>query len=136
MNLLLVDDDALDRELFLDAIEEVGNGYLVSEANNGEEALQLMTDRPQLPDLIILDLNMPVKDGKMTLQELKMNPRFRRIPVCIMSTSSSDFDIGYAYDHGASMFLVKPLHFRELTEMVNSLLTLFKKYVTLAEARA
>lgn len=131
MNILLVDDDELDRQLFTDAIRLVGKRYSVTAASNGEEALEALKNQQNHPDLIILDLNMPVKDGKLTLQELKMHPRLRRIPVCIMSTSSSEFDIGYAYDNGASLFLVKPYDFKELLEMLGSLLTLFGRYVTL-----
>jgi CheY-like chemotaxis protein len=131
MDILLVDDDALDRELFVDAINLVGKGYNVVEAENGEKALEYLYTAINQPHLIILDLNMPVKDGRQTLRELKALKEFKGIPVCIMSTSSAPFDITNAYEDGANLFLVKPLDFKLLIEMLTSLLTLFGKYVTL-----
>ncbi len=134
--ILLVDDDATDRELFVDAINLAGKRYKVSEAANGKEALHFLQNASKLPDLIILDLNMPVMDGRDTLKHLKEHETFKRIPVCIMSTSSAHFDILNAYQIGASLFLVKPFDFKELIEMLSSLLTLFSKYVTLASSEA
>ncbi|WP_121357681.1 response regulator [Flavisolibacter nicotianae] len=131
MDILLVDDDALDRELFIEAINLVGKGHHVKEAENGEEAISVLTSSVFLPQLIILDLNMPVKDGRATLQELRAHKKFKRIPVCIMSTSAASFDILTAYENGANLFLVKPLDFNLLIEMLSSLLTLFGKHVTL-----
>ena len=84
-----------------------------------------------MPQLIILDLNMPVKDGRATLREIKTNEQWKSIPVCIMSTSSAHFDVSNAYSNGANLFLVKPLGFRELVDMLSSLLTLFDRFVTL-----
>ncbi len=130
LNILLVDDDVVDRELFIDAINLVGKNYEVSEAANGQLALDYLRKTAILPHLIILDLNMPVKDGRDTLKELKKDPLLKSIPVCIMSTSSAHFDVQFAYDEGASLFLVKPLEFDQLIEMLTSLLTLFSKYVS------
>jgi len=131
LHILLVDDDALDRELFLDAINLAGKKYIVSEATNGEEALTYLANAARPPELVILDLNMPVKDGRETLREIKQHQLYRSIPVCIMSTSSAHFDVANAYAAGANLFLVKPHDFKELIEMLGSLLTLFAKYVTL-----
>jgi CheY-like chemotaxis protein len=131
MDILLIDDDILDRELFVDAINLVGKGYNIIEAGNGQEALDYLTSAHRLPQLIILDLNMPVKDGRSTLKELKINKQFKSIPVCIMSTSSAAFDVSNSYENGANLFLVKPMDFKLLIEMLSSLLTLFNKYVTL-----
>jgi len=131
MDILLVDDDAIDRELFIDAINLVGKSYNVIEAENGEKAIDYLNAAHKLPQLVILDLNMPVKDGRATLHEIKTHKFFRSIPVCIMSTSSAPFDISHAYENGANLFLVKPLDFKLLIEMLSSLLTLFNKYVTL-----
>jgi len=130
---LLVDDDATDRELFIDALQHSGNRLSIAEASNGEEAFVYLAGLSSLPDLIILDLNMPVKDGRQTLKELKENALFRKIPVCIMSTSNAHFDVENAYSIGANLFLVKPLDFREFTEMTSSLLNLFTRFVTLPD---
>jgi CheY-like chemotaxis protein len=131
MEILLVDDDILDRDLFVDAIKLAGKSYKVTEAENGEQALQYLQHTSILPHLIILDLNMPIKDGRATLKELKAHNRFKSIPVCIMSTSSAQFDVLNAYENGTNLFLVKPMEFKLLIEMLSSLLTLFDKYVTL-----
>lgn len=133
MEILLADDDAIDRELFIDATNIIGEKIKIIEAANGEEALKYLADCRRFPDLVMLDLNMPVKDGRTTLNEIKVHPKFKSIPVCIMSTSSAQFDIRNAYDNGANLFLVKPLDFKQLVEMLTSLLTLFSKYVTLPE---
>jgi two-component system, chemotaxis family, response regulator Rcp1 len=129
--ILLVDDDTTDRELFIDVINLVGKGYDVAEAAHGGAALEYLQQASVLPNLIILDLNMPVKDGRETLKELKSHAVFKSIPVCIMSTSSAHFDVQFAYDEGACLFLVKPLEYKEMIEMLTSLLTLFNKHVTL-----
>lgn len=130
LHVLLVDDDAVDRELFIDAINAMGRSYNIHEAANGEIALEYLQGCNNLPEVIILDLNMPVKDGRETLKDIKNNPLLKAIPVCIMSTSSAHFDVQYAYNEGASLFLVKPMDYKQLIEMVSLLLTLFGKYVT------
>ena len=131
--MLLVDDDSTDRELFIDAITMIGKNYEIAEAGNGEEAITFLRNTDSLPHLIILDLNMPVKDGRETLKEIKTDPILQAIPVCIMSTSSANFDVQSAYTNGANLFLVKPFEFKELIEMLSSLLSLFSKYVTLPD---
>jgi CheY-like chemotaxis protein len=129
LHILLVDDDAMDRELFREALNSAGLQCRLSEASNGEEGLQVLRGQ-SLPDLVILDLNMPVKDGRQTLAEIKSDPALRSLPVCIMSTSSAHFDVSKAYESGANLFLVKPLDFRQLVEMVRTLVTLFGKFVS------
>lgn len=132
MRILLVDDDVTDRELFTDAINLAGKGYHVEEASNGQEALAFLTaNSARLPDLIILDLNMPVMDGRETLAAIRQHAVFKSIPVCVMSTSTAHFDVMSSYRSGANLFLAKPFDFKELIEMLTSLLTLFSKYVTL-----
>ena len=132
LRILLVDDDSTDRELFTDAIHLAGKRYCVDEASNGQEALDYLNKfSSQLPDLIILDLNMPVMDGRETLLAIRAHELYKSIPVCIMSTSTAHFDILSAYSSGANLFLAKPFDFKELIEMLTSLLTLFSKYVTL-----
>lgn len=133
--ILLVDDDAVDRELFIDAVNTTQWKGLVAEAENGEQAISILTSATALPDLIILDLNMPIKDGRNTLKELKAHDKFKSIPVCILSTSSAQFDVAAAYDSGVNLFLVKPFDYTQLKEMVHNLVTLFGKYVTLVDRK-
>jgi CheY-like chemotaxis protein len=133
LRILLVDDDETDRELFRTALEMASGNYQLAEAEHGEAALSLLEESKELPHIIILDLNMPVKDGRETLKEIKSHPEYKTIPVCIMSTSSAHFDIMNAYQQGANFFLMKPFGFDELKDMTGSLLRLFQKYIFLPE---
>lgn len=129
LSILLADDDPIDRELFIEGMKETGFEFHVTEVENGEELLQHLSSTQAPPHLIILDLNMPVKDGRETLRELKNSERFRHIPVFVLSTSNARFDVELACNTGANLFLVKPHGFKEIVEMLNSLFTLFGKYV-------
>ncbi|MDQ3278749.1 MAG: response regulator [Bacteroidota bacterium] len=129
LTILLADDDPVDRELFIEGMTETGAKFKVDEVENGEELLTHLSSVKALPDLIILDLNMPVKDGRETLKELKSSEVYRHIPVFILSTSSARFDVELACHAGANLFLVKPHGYKEIVEMLGSLFTLFGKYV-------
>jgi two-component system response regulator len=126
---LLVDDDAVDRELFIEGMNETGISYTIAEAAHGEEALQYLKDSTKSPSLIILDLNMPVKDGRETLRAIKDGPH-RNIPVFILSTSNAPLDVTESYNSGANLFLVKPHDFRDIVEMMKCLFTVIGKYAT------
>ena len=127
--ILLADDDPVDRELFIEGMNESGVRFHVAEVENGDELLHHLATTTLLPDFIILDLNMPVKDGRETLKELKSSETFRRIPVFVLSTSSARFDVELACNSGANLFLVKPHGYKEIVEMLQNLFTLFSKYV-------
>lgn len=133
IQILLADDDAVDRELFSEALKSTQVKCKLDEVPGGEEVFTHLNSNTSRPDLIILDLNMPVKDGRETLRELKASKNFRYIPVIILSTSNSHFDIRYSYDSGASLFLTKPHSFHDLVDMVRLLLTLTTKYVSFTE---
>lgn len=130
LRILLVDDDATDRELFSDALQLVAPQHQLIEAGNGEEALRLLRSGT-LPDLILLDLNMPVKDGREALVEIRQDPALHSLPVCILSTSSAHFDVERAYKDGANLFLVKPLEYAQLKGLIECLSTLFTRYAVL-----
>ena len=129
IHILLADDDETDRELFIEGMNETGVEYTIQEAANGEEVFTCLDQSDQMPDFIILDLNMPVKDGRQTLRELKASEKFGHIPVFIMSTSSAHFDVLSAYRAGANLFLVKPHDFREIVALFTHLFALFSKYM-------
>lgn len=129
LSILLADDDPVDRELFIEGMNETGTRFQVAEVENGEELLGYLANAASLPDFIILDLNMPVKDGRETLKELKSSETFRRIPVFILSTSNARFDVELACNTGANLFLVKPHGYKEIVDMLQNLFSLFSKYV-------
>ncbi len=129
ISLLVADDDADDRLLIKDAIEENGIANPVAFVEDGEELMDYLQRRGRfadlkkvpLPGLILLDLNMPKKDGLTALKEIKSNPALRRIPIVVLTTSKASEDIVRTYGFGVSSFITKPLTFEALSDMVQSL---------------
>ena len=122
-HILLAEDDADDRELFLEAMSLVDPGILVVTVENGERLMAQLNESDVIPDCIFLDLNMPRKNGKECLAEIKKNKKTQKIPVVIYTTSFNKKDIDETFDRGAACFVRKPNSFRELT-------SLLRKYVS------
>lgn len=120
MLLLCIDDDPDDLEVFCEAVKTINAAYRCVVAENGAVALTMLDDLR--PDLIFLDINMPVLDGKQTLQRIRRDSRFTSIPVCIYSTSASPREIDTFRKLGADEWLTKPTTFDDLC---NSLRLLF-----------
>ena len=127
--ILMADDDADDRLLAKDALTECRLANDIRFVENGEELLDYLrrrgkftqaTDSPR-PGLILLDLNMPKKDGREALKEIKADPELRKIPVVVLTTSKADTDIGRIYELGANSFISKPVSFDSLVEMMKVL---------------
>lgn len=123
---ILADDDADDRLLFTEAFEESGVPCVLQCVADGVELLELLNrlgkpisapNTEGLPGLILLDINMPRKDGKQVLKEIKGNPALRHIPVVMFSTSKSPDDVGQSYELGANSYIVKPATFDGLLEV-------------------
>jgi len=126
--ILLADDDSDDRLLIRDALEESQWRGELRCVENGEELLDYLLRRgaykdgnPPRPGLILLDLNMPRKDGRQALHEIKADAALRRIPVVVLSTSKADADIEKSYDLGANSFIPKPVRFAELVNVIRQL---------------
>ncbi len=125
-SILIAEDDEDDYLLTLEALKEAGVNNEVHWVKDGNETLEFLSSRlngnngssGQLPGLILLDLNMPKKDGREALQEIKSNPDFRKIPVIVMTTSSAEIDVTHSYDLGVNSFIQKPDRFHELVETV------------------
>lgn len=125
IDILLVEDspsDVLTREALRDA--RIANDLTV--ARDGEEAMGYLRQEGEhagkpRPDIVILDLNLPRKDGREVLREIKGDENLRRIPVVVLTTSSSDRDIGDCYDAYANCFLTKPIDFEEFIDVVRSM---------------
>ncbi len=123
--ILVIDDDHEDQLLIQRAFSESASECELQILDNGEGALDLLrrtSESRELshPDLIILDLNMPRMSGIEVLQVIDSDPRLRRIPVIVFTTSSAEDDINSCYDLGASSFIQKPSTFRELKEVIAS----------------
>lgn len=124
----MADDDADDRLLAQDAVAEAKVNGELRFVENGEELLDYLFRRGQFanmdaprPGLILLDLNMPKKDGREALREIKSQPELRRIPVVVLTTSKADTDITQIYDLGANSFIAKPVSFEALVNVMQAL---------------
>lgn len=128
-HILLVEDNRMDVELTIDAFNERRLGNPIHVAPGGEEALNYLfghgdfADRVRypLPDLILLDLKMPVIDGHEVLRRIKQVPVLRRIPVVVLSSSKEEGDLAMSYESGANSFLVKPVSFDGFLEVVQQI---------------
>jgi CheY-like chemotaxis protein len=126
-HILLVENNRMDVELTLDAFRERRLGNTIHTATNGQEALYYLngsgefSDRTRypLPDIILLDLKMPVMDGHEVLRRLKQTPLLKRIPVIVLSSSKEEGDLAMTYDNGANSYLVKPVSFDGFLDVVN-----------------
>jgi two-component system, response regulator len=129
--ILLADDDADDRLLLLEAFEENKITCQLKFVEDGADLLDYLNKKGKYdghnhdsPDLILLDINMPKKDGKKALEEIKTNNSLKHIPVIMFSTSKSPEDVANSYRLGANSFIVKPSSFEGLIEVTN----VIKKY--------
>jgi len=131
--ILLIDDDADDRELFGEALQKVGPHIHFESASSGPMAFDLLESKKQdLPDLIFLDINMPVIDGWKCLSILKSNEAFKHIPVIIYSTSAPDGAQEAAIRLGALSYVLKPNQFSELKQMLTRVVALIDKQAILS----
>ncbi len=108
IRILIVDDDADDRRLFIEAIKEVDRGIVCVTANDGREALEVLKNSVVLPNYIFLDLRMPAYGGKRCLSEIKSDERLKQIPVIIYTTSREVEESKAMLDLGAAHFISKP----------------------------
>ncbi|PIQ21681.1 MAG: two-component system response regulator [Cytophagales bacterium CG18_big_fil_WC_8_21_14_2_50_42_9] len=139
MIILIADDDAEDRMLLKEALEETRLKNALQFVENGEELIDYLHNRGKftdkdkypLPGLILLDLNMPKKDGREALKEIKEDPHLRLIPVVILTTSKAEEDILKTYDLGVSSFITKPVTFASLVDMMKTLSTYWFELVQL-----
>lgn len=129
ITILIADDDPEDRELTRDALQECRLANEVHFVRDGEELMEYLRregpyanlmEQP-LPGLILLDLNMPRKDGREALKEIKSDRDLRRIPVVVLTTSKADEDILRTYDLGVNSYVTKPVTFDSLVETLKVL---------------
>lgn len=120
--ILIADDDPDDRLLAKEAFEESDLISKLHFVEDGEELIEYLNreDTPR-PDLILLDLNMPRKDGREALREIKDNPNLRHIPVVVLTTSNSDTDVFHSYNLGASSYITKPVTFEGFLNFMKAL---------------
>lgn len=127
--ILVADDDAEDRMLVKEALEESRLVNHVQFVVDGEDLMDYLLSRGKyadtkqnpFPGLILLDLNMPRKDGREALKEIKANPKLRIIPIVVLTTSKAEEDILKTYDLGVSSFITKPVTFSALVDIMQTL---------------
>jgi chemotaxis family two-component system response regulator Rcp1 len=126
IQILMVEDNPDDIELTVEAFKDsrVRNRLIV--VKDGEEAVSYLQGKGQYqhavrPDLILLDLNMPRKNGRDVLREIKNDPKLKRIPVVILTTSQEEEDIIHTYDLHANCYITKPLDFNQFLKVVKSI---------------
>src|SRR5262249_13736513 len=127
--ILIAEDDADDRYLLQTAFSEIGYPERIDFVENGIEVLNYLdtnytqnsSDDKALPGFILLDLNMPKKDGREVLKELKSHPVFKKIPVIVFTTTKNEIEIKRCYELGANSYVVKPLTFDDLLMVVENI---------------
>jgi CheY-like chemotaxis protein len=129
LTILLADDDEEDRELARDALQDWRLANEMKFVTDGQDLLDYLRrqgrwadpsiDAPR-PGIILLDLNMPKKDGREALAEIKADERLRGIPVVVLTTSKDESDVLSTYDLGVSSFITKPVTFAGLVEVMRT----------------
>lgn len=121
--ILIVEDNPGDIRLLLEIFKEIKVKNKVTVVRDGEEAMELLnreeSEGPDaLPDLILLDWNLPKKNGYEVVKELKSNRKFKFIPVIVFTSSEAEEDVFKAYDIGANCFITKPTDFEQLSNVI------------------
>ncbi|MFN2362071.1 MAG: response regulator [Marinobacter sp.] len=128
---LVADDDPDDCLMIREAFAECCQDCHLCFVHDGVQLMRILNQEAPLPgdphshcgrpDLVLLDLNMPLKDGRQSLLEIKTNPHLKNLPTIIMTTSRNEDDIRYCYDNGANSYIVKPARYSELLAIVTAL---------------
>ena len=127
VTVLLADDDPDDRMLVEEAFAEIDSSYDLRFVDDGEELMDYLRHQGRFleetapkPALILLDLNMPKKDGREAASEIKADPALRQIPIVVLTTSTSEEDVFRTYDLGVNSFITKPVTFAGLVEVAQT----------------
>ena len=123
LKILLIEDDTIELMKLNRAMLSLNMNHEVTEAINGEEALELLINEKYYPDIILLDLNMPKINGIEFLEILKNNESIKFIPTIILTTSSNEKDLLACFNLGISGYILKPLKYDEYIEKINLLLS-------------
>ena len=137
--ILMAEDDSDDRLLAQDALKESGVAMEVRFVEDGVELMDYLNRRNKYsepassprPGLILLDLNMPRKDGREALREIKADAELKKIPVVVLTTSTADTDISRVYELGANSFISKPVAYNALVGLMKTVVEYWFKVVML-----
>lgn len=141
VEILLIEDEPADARLTKEALRDARVLNEIHVVTDGAEAMAYLKRQGRYeaaprPDLVILDLNLPGKDGREVLEEIKNDPNLKQIPVVVLSTSSDQTDISKAYDHQASCYIVKPVDADKYFHAIRTLKELWFNIVALPATAA
>mgnify|MGYP001544140099 FL=1 len=128
-NILYAEDDFDDFESLKEALDQISQHQLLLHAKNGQEAISFIENATVLPSLIVLDLNMPIMDGKEVLFWLKKSEEYKHIPIMVFTTSSREEDVKLCQKHNCTFFR-KPTLYRDLLHVAQIMLQLAEKSVS------
>ena len=136
IEILLVEDNPGDARLTIEAMREAKMSNRIHVAEDGVEAMEFLRNQGRFkdsprPDLILLDLNLPKKDGRAVLAEVKTDPALRRIPVVVLTTSRAEEDVLKAYDLHANAYVTKPVDLTQFMKIVAQIEEFWIKVVVL-----
>ncbi|MBP6470501.1 MAG: response regulator [Chloroflexi bacterium] len=125
-NILLVEDNPADIRLTQEAFKETKQNIILHVVRDGTEALAFLRQTGRFtavprPDMILLDLNLPKKDGRQVLEEIKKTPDIKRIPIVILTNSKAAEDIRQTYDHHANSYITKPANLDEFIAVIKQI---------------
>lgn len=122
LNILLIEDDTIEVMKFNRVLKSLSFNHKIIEANNGEEALRILEIKENIPDIIVLDLNMPKLNGLEFLSILKNNEILKYIPSIVLTTSGNHKDVLECYRIGIAGYILKPLKYDDYVERITNLL--------------
>ncbi len=133
---MLVDDNPADIDLTRDVLGKSKVRFHVSTVGDGEEAMEFLRGQGKFvaaprPDIIVLDLNLPRKDGREVLSEVRSDPALARIPVVVFTTSQASSDVNRSYELGANCYLRKPGNLADFTRVVQSMADFWLSFASL-----
>lgn len=121
--LLLVEDNEMNRDMLTRRLTR--KGFKIDAAGDGEQALVMIQE--SIPDLVLMDMNLPIKNGWMTCQEIRANPNTEKLPIIALTAHAMAEDKQKALDAGCNDYTTKPIDFPLLLEKIDALLTINKK---------
>ena len=138
VEILLVEDNDADVRLTVEALKDCDIAHHLSVVGDGDEAIRYLAKQDRfassaVPDLILLDLNLPLRDGRDVLRHVKTDERLRRIPVIVLTSSRDVIDVSRAYQLNANCYVVKPVEFDRFSEVLKAIVAY---WLTVAELPA
>jgi CheY-like chemotaxis protein len=123
LNILFIEDDVIEVMKLHRTIAKLGLKHKIVEAENGEDALKILQNVYDVPDIILLDLNMPKMNGIEFLKELKENETLKYIPSIVLTTSSNEQDLKQCYEIGIAGYMLKPLKYEDYIDKLSTILS-------------